>query len=129
MATYSSNVTMKVSAAISAASITDGATLYTAPANGYAIIQASIQVVGGSDTGEMRVGGQPVLSAYGISGSDARSSTFGVTNTGGPSSIDGAQTGFFHERGIYVGPGQTVTWHTNNSRRARISGVEFINTP
>lgn len=129
MATYSNNTTMKVNSAISATSTTDGATLYTAPANGYAIIQASILCLGSLDSSEIRIGGHPVLSAYGTSPTTANSSVFGKDNFGGPSIVDGNQLNVFYERGIYVGPGQSVTLHTNNSRRARISGVEFINTP
>jgi hypothetical protein len=112
----SSNTTIKVNAAVSATATTgttigNQATLYTAPANGYAIVQvrndsasaACRALVGGRNAIEMAAA-EP--SADGAAGAVAQ-----VT--------------------LYVGPSQSLVVETRSSAAATLvaSGVEFVNTP
>lgn len=115
MGTYSSNVSLKVNAAISNA-VTSG-TLYTAPATGYAIVNLFITSTSGNAT--IRVGGRDVLQAYNP-GSEHISSNAPVDN--GSPGVSGISA-----QGIMVGPSQAVT--VVGTGTFQISGVEFINTP
>lgn len=74
----SSNTTLKVNAAISATTSFSG-TLYTAPANGYAIVNLSGSSSGGTTL--ISIGGRPALST----------------------------TGFIIGQTAFVGPSQSVT--------------------
>jgi hypothetical protein len=95
----SSNTTIKISAAISN-QVTNSGTLYTCPANSYAIVNLAYDWTAASCF--FQVAGRTVGF---ITGADA---------TVGP---------------IYVGPGQAVTITAGASGTGYISGVEFINTP
>lgn len=127
-AVISNNVSIKISAAISATSGTSGSTLYTAPATGYAIINA-ILGAGTATSAALRVGGRDVFSVRNFSG-EISSTVFGGLATATESTasvLPSAST-----TGIMVGPGQSVTliaFSGSNSIGATISGVEFINSP
>ena len=94
----SSNTTLKVNAAISA-STSISATLYTAPANGYAIVNLTASSSAGGTT--ITIGGRNVISV-------TTATVLGQT--------------------AYVGPSQSVV-ATIGTGNAQISGVEFVNTP
>ncbi len=101
----SSNTTIKVNGAVSGTASTPAlggsATIYTAPANGYAIVQISCTVYGNPTT--VSVGGRQVV-------------VFGAVNAG--------------TQGVYVGPSQGLTLSTGGGVSTVVaSGVEFINTP
>lgn len=104
MATYSSNTTLKMNAAVSASfgvgGIGGSGTIYTAPATGYAVVNLSAKAAGGSFTGYWIVGGRALA---------------GDTNVG-----------------VFVGPSQTISWQTtaySSTGNATISGVSFVNSP
>lgn len=136
MASLSANTTIKINGAVSAAAtnITSGTqTLYTAPANGYAIINATLaHTTGNAGSIDLRVGGQLVMSTYTApSGPFLNSNGFVSASTPFVSLQDTGKHSFT-ERGIYVGPGQSVELFPSGNlvgSTARISGVEFINTP
>lgn len=122
MATYSSNTTIKLNAAVSAtATITtssgtsNSATVYTAPASTYAIINlydvTSTSGAPPSPSFAVSVGGRTFYTA-----TTATSTQF---------------------TGIYVGPGQAVAISSSQgvgagsstSHTCQVSGVNFTNTP
>jgi hypothetical protein len=132
MASLSANTTIKINGAISASAVNVSVTpvtLYTAPANGYAIINATLAIGTTLSSCDLRVGGNTVFSASGIS---AFKSSNGSSST---TIIESLQDILKHTAtmsGIYVGPGQSVEFYPSNylnQNTARISGVEFINTP
>jgi hypothetical protein len=94
----SANISTKVSAAVDAVGTTTS-TLYTCPANSYAILNAVISA-GGSGA-SITVAGNTILST-----------AFG----------DRQMT-------IYVGPAQAVACTATGGAEVSISGVEFINSP
>lgn len=105
MSTFSSNTTLKVAAAVSASAGGNG-TLYTCPANRYAVCNLWLN---SSSNIEVNVGG--VLAAQ-------------------VSSAIAATTGLQHQFQIYVGPGQVVEIvNESGSSIASLSGVEFANSP
>jgi hypothetical protein len=105
MSTFSSNTTLKVSGAVSAVATASG-TMYTCPANSYAIINVLVTSASESD-GEVQVDGRTVSLAQIVSAGYSR---VAVT--------------------AHVGPGQVVSFVKNSgSPTAYISGVQFINTP
>lgn len=130
MATYSNNTTVKANASIAAASggFANG-NLYTAPANGYAIINIGVGVGSGNGSMGVTVGGQYVAerSNNGTSG--------GTSIAGGAIPAANMQYGGTGAHvqsltGVYVGPGQTVAAvGTGGLVYAWISGTEFVNTP
>jgi len=99
MALYGRSI--KINAAVSAGGATG--TIYTAPANGYAIINIF------HSAGIVSIGTRPVSTVAGAN------SSFNVNATGGGHS----KTGF------YVGPGEAVS---STSNTVQISGVSFVNT-
>jgi len=104
MASFNFNDTIKVSGAIAAQS-NSGATLYTAPANGYAVIQATFYPGSGS-TPTLSVGGRTVWQGNG-----------------------GVGVQFMDN--IHVGPGQAVVCAQGGPTTTifEISGVQFSNSP
>jgi predicted solute-binding protein len=107
MATVSITISGNVST--TASRITTGSTtLYTAPANSYAILQCGVSLgsSGNSVTSSVVVGSVTVVTVT------------GTANTVGPTIT-----------GIYVGPGQTVVLTSTNlsstTAAAAISGVQF----
>lgn len=108
MATYSSNTTIKINAAIAATVVRTTAgtsTLYTnSSATGYAIVQVCFSNIGTSANPSILVGGATVITLAGSG------------NLYGP---------------IYVGPSDSVqfTSSTNVNVTAHISGVQFVNSP
>lgn len=102
----SSNTTIKVNGAISAGNATgsNNGTLYTAPANGYAIVQ--YYKAGGTTSVSPRVSGRQV----------------GLALT--------TEVLIYN---IYVGPSQSFTWTGSGvesiANVINITGVEYINTP
>lgn len=126
---YSAGI--KVSAAISA-SATPGvnatSSLYTAPANGYAIIQCTIDADGLQAGSLMRilVDGQLVFEVV----STTTATTYHSSATG---SVGTATAHFITSpSGIYVGPSQlvqvqNVSGGSGGTDSARCSGVEFKN--
>lgn len=121
MSTFSNNTTLKVNAAVSANRTTNG-NFYTAPANGYAILNISAVRNGG---GDITVGGRTVFQMTQFSGQSEYISpgdyySSGINNAGATSS----------KSGVYVGPGQIVALSgVAGSPSFDISGVEFVNTP
>lgn len=121
------NIGIKVNNAISATTTTNGATLYTAPSNGYAIINLYLTTNNAnSHFSQVSVGGQPVASNYAVNsanGTSQGSTTQSITNSAYANSMS------LTVLGIYVGPGQSVTFQGSGATsRASISGVEFRNT-
>jgi hypothetical protein len=114
MATYSSNTTIKVSAAISATSNASSGTLYTVPANCYAIITSvGASVFGGSGgtSATVSITGAVLVTDSGTAAAEARA---------------------FYVGGIYLGPGHSVSYTTSSAGGTRYGfayGVLFINTP
>lgn len=105
MATYSENTSIKIQAPISqngSASLS-ASTLYSCPANSYAIV--TLQIAGVA-SGVIKVGGKVFMV--------------------GPGGV-----GFTLLTGVYVGPGQTVVIeeNTGGSVTGFVSGVEFKNSP
>lgn len=102
----SSNTTIKVNGAVSAANsaFNNTVTLYTAPANGYAIVQVYCTVFGGTTNPRVIVGGRNVFQ-------------FTSVNTS--------------VLGLYVGPSQSlqISEGGGSTFTAVASGVEFLNTP
>lgn len=101
----SSNTTIKVNGNVSATGTAFGGTvtLYTAPANGYAIIQAYCTSVTGGVSGFLSVSGRAAVNA--VSGTGAQA--------------------------LYVGPTASVTVTSSGAGNVVfvIAGVEFLNTP
>lgn len=104
----SSNTTLKVNAGISAGNSfgQSSGTLYTAPANGYAIVHLS------------------------------KLGTFGAVlfTIGGKNATTAATAAFASNSypALYVGPSQSVSWSGGSSEGANtvnVNGVEFVNTP
>jgi hypothetical protein len=105
--------TLKTNAAISGSANINTAsgvvTLYTAPANGYAIVQIGIShPASGFTTGTIYIAGRPFFSSVG--------------------SANLVQNGTF---AYYVGPSQAVTGQYTAATAAifYVVGVEFINSP
>lgn len=96
------NVTLKVNAAASGTATSAGTlqTLYTSPANAYAIVQISCTTFGG--TCVVTINSRQVC-------------VFTAVNQS-----------FFN---IYVGPSRTVSINATSSTTVDLSGVEFINSP
>jgi len=94
------NVGIKIAGAVSASGLSG--TLYTAPANAYAIV--NVFWVEGTSASSLTVGGQLVLSTN-------------VTYAGSITSL-------------YVGPGQSIsaTIISTGGKAYRVVGVSFINT-
>lgn len=109
MATYSSNTTLKVSAAVAASALApiSPTTVYTCPANAYAVLNL---VASKSGTGSVTVGGIDLIPA-------------GEYATPAGS--------YIRLTGVHVGPGQTVVANSSigNAVNLYVSGVAFINTP
>ena len=95
----SSNTTIKANGAV-AASSSVSATLYTAPANGYAVLNLFMSASAGSVSAS--VGGRTVAS-------------FAATQS-------------FSYQSVFVGPSQALTCSIGTGS-VSISGVEFVNTP
>lgn len=98
------NVGIKISAAVSnTLSGAGNQTLYTAPANAYAIVNIFI-INAATGTNTVAVGGRTID----LTASSAVNKLF---------------------TGIYVGPGQSVTFNNGSvSVTGHISGTQFINT-
>lgn len=104
MATYSGNSTIKVNGAVSGYQTrgsTGSTAVYTAPANGYALVNIRFAWSGG--THELRIGGRTLGTTSG--------STFTGVTVGPGQSVEVFNAG--------VG-GSCEAW---------VSGVEFVNTP
>jgi hypothetical protein len=95
----SSNTTIKVNAAISNASSVSGTTLYTAPANGYAIVNLTLSASAG--TTSATVGNRTVFQ------------------------VAATATGY---QQIFIGPSQALQISLATGS-GQVSGVEFVNTP
>lgn len=102
MATFSSNVTIKIQAAVLGSASNSSSTLYTAPANSYAVLNLFV-VASGSAGDQVTVGGNQVWNG-------------------------GVATRTLQ---LYVGPGQAVATVYGGSPTftAHISGAEFKNSP
>lgn len=100
MATYSNNTTIRISGAIAVSINTGGTTLYTCPANSYAVVNVnwSTAIVW------VRVGG---------------------ANIGNPGVFSAA--GMLNN--IHVGPGQSVTTSAGAGLDWNLYGVQFTNSP
>jgi hypothetical protein len=112
---FTNNTTIKVSAAVSASGT--GTTLYTCPANAYAILNVYASVPNGV-TGTVTVDGKEVLTL------DNNGST---TIFPKMSSGNGYSPASFT---IYVGPSQAVACTSSGgSATVKVTGVQFINSP
>ncbi len=114
----SSNTTIKVNGAVSVSGTASGGTLtlYTAPSNGYAIVQVSWSVATGSNM-RILVGSRIV---YYVNESNHPANN-GTTIGQGMSALT-----------LYIGPSQTLQISESagsGSISAVASGVEFVNTP
>lgn len=131
MATYSNNTTVKTNAAVAAASGGFAATLYTAPSNGYAIVNVGVGVGNGNGTSGVSVGGQVVAERINDATKGCTSLTGAPTlaanfNAGGSGVSAQVQT----LSAVYVGPGQSVAaFGSAGIIYIWISGAEFVNTP
>lgn len=108
---------LKVSAAIAVTRTTTG-TFYTAPADGYAIINVFFDM-STSDIAVISIGGVPVCNVNMASGD----------NSYFPGAYDSAST-VIRPTGsttYYVGPSQSVTGTLTDSPSVSVSGVEFRN--
>lgn len=99
----SSNTTIKVNAAVAGSGSSSSGTLYTAPANGYAIIHWGTTSYS-SGTYTISIDGLQIGSL----------TTSQLLQPAG---------------GFYVGPGKSVTYTNSGSVTIVVKGVEFINTP
>ena len=124
LAVLSSNTSIKVNTAVNGVATSTIAnntvTLYTAPANAYAIVQLVWFGVAGSTATYKIAGNALAIASTGASGSyfagQSNNSIVGPVVLGG----------------FYVGPGQvlSVTFAgAVNGNIARATGVEFINSP
>ncbi|HEY9705640.1 MAG TPA: hypothetical protein V6C58_24590 [Allocoleopsis sp.] len=114
-AVLGNNVSIKVNAAVSNSSSAASATLYTAPANGYAIVQVGIDN-GGSGAVLLSVGGLGILNY---------NPTDNVWN--GQNGTGGAFTAL--TQSIYLGPSQSISYSGNLGGTVTVTGVSFINSP
>lgn len=105
MSTYSNNTTLKVQAAIGA-SLTGNGTLYTCPANSYAIV--NFTNVGGTSGFQLLLDSKVVFTGFMSS----------------PSAVEGSRP-----VQIYVGPGQSLVTSGGGGQNAHVTGVEFKNSP
>lgn len=104
---FTANTTIKISAAV--AQNATATSVYTCPANSYAILNAAVTTA--TNAGTITVGGQAVI-------------TFSASALfPNPTASAGAV-----QCTLYVGPGQTVAV-TGTSNVIRVAGVEFINSP
>jgi hypothetical protein len=87
-------------------------TVYTAPANGYAIVQFDLKNNSGTT--------QTITASIG----SMQLATISLT-TGALASATFANLPSL--RGIYVGPGVSITLPASNNMQAYVTGVEFIN--
>ena len=112
----SSNVTIKVSAAVDATATANAntQTIYTAPANGYAIVQFAVTTNAGS-AGSVSVGSRAMM-------------TFASGNTF-PTMT--ASTASMSLPIAYLGPSQEIkiTANTGANVTCVVTGVAFINSP
>ena len=111
MATYSTNTTLKVNAAVSNTQTRTGngtTTIYTAPANAYSLVNISQAGVNAS-------GVQFTVGAVTLAFQSATPTTYVFLQN------------------VPVGPGQsvavTISGYTGGTASMSVSGVEFINTP
>jgi hypothetical protein len=124
MATYSTNTTLKVNAAISSNSGTrTGAgtySIYTSPANGYSVVNVFL-TSSGPNTSSVEVVGATIF--YQNTSSSWASSAGSNTGTTGYNLFCGQ---------AYLGPGQTISLKiqsiTSGAVRCDVSGVEFLNS-
>lgn len=116
-AVISSNVSLRVNAAVSNSITADGA-LHTPAANSYSIVQVSIKYTTGT-VPRLVLGGQTILSMNNISS----------TWNGQVQQIGYYETSIITN--IFVGPGQTlqILDGTSSGFRATVTGVNFINSP
>jgi len=113
MATVSGG--FRVNAAVNAGqTATSGASpvIYTAPANGYAILNLQVAF---TVSGSVQIGGRTVYTQNGAYVVSAPGSNSATTLTGGMT--------------IYVGPSQAITVTSGGvgNNTANVTGVEFVN--
>lgn len=110
-----------VTAAVSASAVANG-TMYTCPANSYAVINAILNHAAGvsASTVYLRVAGK-IVAAVGWDGAKSYSSSFGSKQQ----EMNGMYNGTFGP--IYVGPGQAVTADLSSGGSIDITGVQFTN--
>lgn len=101
MATYSSNVTLKVNGAVdyyhSGGSIVGQVTVYTAPSTGYAVV--NLYATASTGTTSWYIGGNLIAA----------------------SSVLPTQ--------IYLGPSQVLQYSASGAHIVHATGVSFVNTP
>lgn len=124
-AVIAANTSIKVNGAVSASATADG-TLYTAPANGYAIVNI---MVTGSTTGNTEILFL-IDSKYAAAARYSPSVGMFFEGQYREASLPGSRANM---TSIYVGPGQALTVDFNSGGTgtitAYVTGVEFINSP
>lgn len=121
-AVISSNTTIKISGSVGA-SLTANGTLFTCPANSYAVV--SISAFFSSGGCDFRVDGRTIASIEnkGVPNSSAFSGQF----YGGTNTIAGQ---YNIHTGIHIGPSQVLTIaNFSGVGTTVVSGVIFINSP
>lgn len=126
LSVIAANTSLKVNGAVSASRGTDG-TLYTCPANSYAIVNLSIDNDSGSPDGVIlfSIDGKKLVSGSIISS--------GAAFFNGQSTLAGGNYGDTAVlTSVFVGPGQSLTVDFvsgGSGSTAYVTGVEFINSP
>lgn len=119
LSVIASNTSIKISAAIDASGTNNGTndtdTLYTCPANSYAIVQLTFnEGAGGAAT--FKIDTNPIITAINntFNGQVDRGGTYGMLTN------------------VFIGPSQvlSVTWiGASTNATCRVTGVEFTNSP
>lgn len=124
MATYNANIVVNAAVSGTADIVSGSVTLYTAPANGYAVVNIALGISQNS-TGSVSVGGRVVV-AMNAATADAGSTVYGGRTTAQfVSQLYGSTV-----TNVHVGPGQSVVLSANGTGAAggRVSGVSFVNS-
>jgi hypothetical protein len=108
IAVISDNVTLKISAAVSATATGTSGTVYTCPANTYALVQVTIndQLDDQSYAYTLSVDSKRIVGNAGLG--------VGVTAT---------------HLGVIIGPSQALTYTSTTTCIVNVTGVALINSP
>lgn len=121
-AVISSNTSLKVNAAVNATTTTTG-TLYTAPANAYAIVNLSAVSTGTGAGSQIvfAIGGNTIAFANtNVTGGNAPFFQGQVNNGAGTAAVI---------QNVIIGPSQALSVTISTGGRATVTGVELINSP
>lgn len=109
---------MRVTGAVSATSSATSGTLYTAPANSYAIIQVYWSSATNGRSISISVATRPVWFA-------TYTTTDGILISSAPSKTLGGSMSQASVHSIYVGPGQALSFSQTAADNVAVSGVQF----